>query len=368
MRWYFVLSLVGAFFFQLAHTIAQDVQSEVWQQAQKESVADTSIILTILKYSYDNRLKSSDTAIYYARRALRLAEQLGYEAGVSRANRFLGFTYEHSEYPDSSKVFFWRAIANCTKSSSNNELARAYIALVNHYKSFEAPPIDSCFFYLTRIDRLTAKMGQFRQLLYREYGEIYEQIEDYAKAETYYLKLLEYSKEKNLIADQNIAYYYLVGVARELGNPIAYSNYLNEYLRMRGELTRETLEGKYHSGLLLLGNDSLEQAIPTLQANLKTHLSLDHYHPAITTLFVLAKAYNKTGNHQAALDALEQQISISEGFANISAMVLSYQDAYKQAEILKEWDKASYYLNQFTNLRNELYRSEQRERMEELAV
>ncbi|MEO1713228.1 MAG: ATP-binding protein, partial [Bacteroidota bacterium] len=206
------------------------------------------------------------------------------------------------------------------------------------------------------------------QLLYREYGEIYEQIEDYEKAQEYYLKLLEYTKEKNLVADQNIAYYYLVGVARSLGDPIAYSNYLNEYLKMRGELTRETLEGKYHSGLLLLGNDSLEQAIPTLRANLKTHLSLEHYHPAISTLFILAKAYDKTGNHQAALDALEQQISLSEGFANVSAMVLSYQDAYKQAEILEDWEKASYYLNQFTTLRNEIYRSEQRDRMEELAV
>lgn len=346
----------------------QDPAVEVWPYMGQEQV-DSARIIEILRYSYNNRLNHTDTAIYYAYRAKEFAQRINLIGGISRAHRFLGFAYEQTSLPDSARFHFWRAISTAQSPVIiQAELARAYSALVSHYRAAPNPPIDSCLYYLTLIDRLTEKTGNFRQVLYREYGELYEQLEQYEKAEEYYRKLLEYAQENELSTYISIGYYYLVAINRLAGDQIGYSNYLNDYLRLRGKLDRETLENRHHAGLLLLGNDSLEQAIPTLQANLKTHLALEHFHSAITTLFYLSKAYAKTGDYAAALAALEQQILLSGDYTNVGAMILTYQEAYQLAKRMGEWEKAISYHNQFTELRNQVYRNEQRARMEELAV
>ena len=364
----FFISVFFACWFLPTAIFAQSLEQEVWSIGKQEFIEDTTQILKALKYSYEHRLSDVDTAYYYAQKALKSSQKINFFRGISRSYRFLGFIYEQTDKSDSVKIWLWKAIDAAKSPEVHSELSRAYAALVSHYKAFEYPPIDSCFYYLTQMDRITEKTGNYRQLLYREYGELYELTSQYKKAEEYFNKMLQYAIETQMIPDQHIAYFYLINVARKAGDQVAYSNYLNDYLQLKGKLDSETLESKHHAGLLLLATDSLEKAIPTLQTNLKLHLSLNHIQPAISTLFYLAKAYEKTNDDLAALNALEQMIAISGNQTKVNMILLTYQETSRLAAKLGDWEKAIFYQNKFTETRDQMYRNEQRERMDELAV
>ncbi|MEI6138383.1 MAG: PAS domain S-box protein [Mariniphaga sp.] len=161
------------------------------------SVEDTTKVRLMGKLSFQYYRFNTDSGIYYAKRAISLAEKLRWKTGLAFSYNYLGTNYAvKGNYPDALE-YFGRALTTYTEIGDKQGIAFLSNNLGNFYRMQKNFP--KSIEYLNESIAVNQKLNNKLDLVknYNNLGSVYGDLLDIPKSNEFYYKALELAREIN---------------------------------------------------------------------------------------------------------------------------------------------------------------------------
>ncbi|MCG8577309.1 MAG: tetratricopeptide repeat protein [Flavobacteriales bacterium] len=245
--------------------------------------------------------QSPDEAENLARQITSSSRQVNYKSGTAVGYTYLAYSQIYLSKFDSAEYHIQEALKVCQKYNLGKEKMEAY-HVYGHYYFYKSDPDRALEMYLKALKIAEEKYPQSSAVYNASVGLIFQNMSNYAKAETYLVK------------------------AHQLATVYKDSSTLMFVLNNRGIIAKN--EGRY------------EDAIQLYEEGLVYANALSNPRRKSELLQNLSSVYNRMGHHDKGLELLVESIEISEPFSNNRDHAINYHNlAYSYFDV-GYYDKA----------------------------
>ncbi len=266
---------------------------------------------------------NNDSALYFGKLSIDLAERIGYKKGLSNAHRYTGNVYEQmSDYAKAlyhqqqglniaESILFKPAIA-----SSLSNIGSIYERLNDQKKALD---------YLERSLKMCIEIDQKEGIaaVNGNIGNIYFNIKAFNKALEFYQRSLEMNQE----------------LENPYGIAVSLSNIGNVHIE-KGDF-KKGLE--YHT------------------QSLEIRTRINHRQGMASSMASLGVCYQNLGDVSTAKKYFSDAIQLSNEIQDMLSGVKAYKGMYKIHRELKEFEKALFYHEEFTRLNDSVFSTQRNE-------
>ncbi len=185
--------------------------------------------------------KKSKEAIATYEKYIRLAKPLNNQRGLSSAYARLGDIYRIQGSISVAKKYFLLQLKTAKRANLTTPLGHAYNNLAIIY--FEEGDTTAARNEFIKALKLRIQSNDTRAISesYYNLGDYHFYINQLDKAQFWYRKSLDYSKQQHLLVEQKDAYKAMVEVAKSTGDFELAIGYLENVIRIEGEIQRENM-------------------------------------------------------------------------------------------------------------------------------
>jgi serine phosphatase RsbU (regulator of sigma subunit) len=268
---------------------------------------------------------NNDSALFYGKKSIELAERIGYLKGLSNAHRYTGNVYE--QMSDYAKALFHQQrgldIAESISfkpaiASSLSNIGSIYEQLKEHKKALD---------YLERSLKLCVELDQKEGIaaVTGNIGNIYYNIKAYSKAIEFYSRSLEMNES----------------IGNPYGIAVSLSNLGNVHIEKK----------EYQKG------------IDYHTRSLEIRKQINHKQGMASSLSSLGICHQQLGNTETARKYLEEAAAISKEIYDLNSGSKAFRGLYLIYKNQNEFEKALYYHEEFTRLNDSVFSTQRNEEL-----
>lgn len=364
----------------------------------------------MLKISLVLRSKSIKQSIYWAKESLKIAEDIGYEAGADSALNLMATTYLENNKFDSSYFYYDKLIklrentgrmetvgqlliklAQLNRNTGNYAIALDYglRALKIYEEKNDAENIaDACnsigntyYFmgqyekslkYYFRYLQISEQMNDKRGISYalNNIGQIYRNTDDYNAALSYFNRSLKIKREladdkgiANTLNNIGITYKYMNKTEEALSNYLEALDIYNKIEDSSG------IAYCYNNiGQIFLDRNEFEKALEYFSVSLKIKENFNDRNGIVNTLNNIGKTYQKQKKYQDAEKYFMESLRISYAIESNELIKKAFEHLSKLYEEKQNYSLALLYFKKSDSIKDIINTMESANKIAELQV
>ncbi len=326
-------------------------------QIARNTASDSVRITTFQKVSKLYAPINFDSAYYYGRKSLQLAEKIENSNLIVESYTKIGLAYDYQSRIDSTLFWYNKALSLANKHHDTLQLIKVlnHIGVSYYFNTKYDLSIQNYYKSLALSRKISDSVGIAR--CFNNIGLIHEKQKNYTDAIDYYLKSLAIketfeSKEGLVYPLTNLSNIAIINNDFEEGK-----KYMFRLLSVSKELKDTTLIAANYSNLakLYANNNHLNQSNIYLQKSLDLLGSITDKFEYSQLLFDLAGTYEKKGAFKKAEKTYLEAIAISEKIRKRELLEKAYKELSDLYRKNKEYTKALVYYDKFTTVKDSFF-------------
>ena len=304
------------------------------QVISKHKKNDTIQIENLLKLGDQYEYLNHDTAIYYYRKALEIAEKTNEKRFASKCLNYLGIIYENTGDYSKSIDFYLQAIRINTEIGNRVSIGKNLINLgvvyerkTNYIKALE---------YYQEALKINEEIGSKHILAinYVDIGLVYKELGNYSEALKYFKSALLINEEIGAKRNSAITIGNIATIYDEQGDSELALEYYQKSLKTFEEIGFKI---GIASSFINIGSIYYEQghyskSLEFYQKSLRINKEIGDKNNTSVSLGKIALIYNKTGDFDTAIKYAKESLDISKEIGSLKWQKFSYKylsDAYQ---------------------------------------
>ena len=356
VRYVLVLYLLHFTTFLFGQTLNEQLIDSMKSLIGSESIEQDIVLMREIGGRY--QVLDFDSAMYYSRNSLRLAEEIDNDTLFAISSLELGGVFMYAQQLDSAVRYFdianrsFRALDHKKGISYTlHNMAIIYLRKGNYDKSLELA-LES----LERNEEEGLRTWAANNLI----GIIHYENHEWDKALDYFEESLKEARSKSdtIISSNGIANAY-----RAKGNLELSEKYILETIAYGRILGDKTGLGVYlnNYGELLRELGKLEEAEKQFKESISIRLGLQNMTGAATGLSELAGVYSDQGSYVRADSCIKKALDILNEDGSIPSKIEILGHAYEIHSKFRKYKSALTYFEEYQDLRDSVYNKEKAE-------
>lgn len=176
---------------------------------------DTNEVIKLNKSGYDNRLRNPGQTVIEAQKALSLAQELNYTAGIAEAYRILGIGNYYLDQPNKSIEAYLNSLSYFTKNNDLRGEAKVYnnigILLRDHDYDRSLEYLNKSLVIAQKFNDTKLKASLYLNLgtVYYRKKSFYEALSFYDKSDALFHQLKDSTNLTHCLQDRGVIYFNL---------------------------------------------------------------------------------------------------------------------------------------------------------------
>ncbi len=372
-NWFFLLSL----FFVSFHLQGAATDSLVTRLKQVKP--DTVKVKLLIRLTESFMYSHPDSAADYARRGLKLADQLNDQAKKGTLLKSLGDINDINGNFAEAENFYRKAIPLLRKSNDQKGLAHAYLARGLTHIHLGAYP-DALKYNQKALE--VAREADYHQLFpscFTNIGIVHKHQEDFERALKYFKQALEKFKEHDETRGIGKSYGNIGNIYQHQGKHLKAIEYHQKTIRVYDSIhfTYGIAKAKANIAVNLNLQEKFSQAIEYFEQSLDLFEKMGAKDYTAHTMGNIASVYisfaSEFENTEAAMDKYKKAIEYSQKELKMAREISSfsresqaYKNLYKAYEDLNQYQKAFHYHKRYTAIQDSLFNKEKSKQVNRL--
>ncbi len=345
-------------------------------------------VKTLIDKAYDLQYSNNDSAMYFAKKAIKMAEAINYQDGLIAAYVELGFSYKTIGNMDSALYIFNQGLELSNKpehqSIMYSEIASTYKYIGNYDQSIsyyqKCINIDSILQdtsglgkSYSNISLVYSNMGEqetaitycnkqiklyegkdFPDLHHpiNNIGTYYYYLGDYENAVNYMIKALKIREEQNDIIMMGTSYGNISAVFSDMGSYTKALEYGFKCLKAFTDLDNKRYISKVYSNIggIYENMHSIDTSIYYNNKALQAIENVTDLQQKGIVTSNLGKLYLAKGEYNTALDYLFKAKTIKEDLGDLGSLSVTYNNIGTCYLAMNQYSKSLEYLNVALNM------------------
>lgn len=345
--------ILGAFCFvswsAVGQTSVDSLKTEIFFMAD-----DTPKVWSYHALARKYLLLNFDSSTFYLKKSLTLSEELEYPKGIAYSLLRMASNKMFKGNRDEERALIERGLKIVQKNNIA-EIEGTFISKLGKMH-MENMAVDSSLFYFQKAEKVNNENGFANKnwSIYNNIGGLYERLKDYEKAESYFKKAYEITKDEEDRMNFGMSLFFLLQVNLKSSDYEDYSNYLEEYLTFSQKGKNRIRPDNFHNAIIFGKTENANEMIRTLNTSVAAHKRLGNLRSFLTSSIILSQLYADAQQINRGAEILEEAFAMAEEveipeFEILTAETLSeyyykagnFAKAYEYLSIAKDKGEAS---------------------------
>lgn len=338
----------------------------------KNSTSDSLNIISYLNIANIYQEEETNTSLKYAKKALAIAEDNNYSKKIVSIRRIMASMLAREGKIDTARTYILKALETCRKEKLFKQMPHCLNNLgLIHYKLGNWDEAMKCFnegFFIN--EDLPDNNKQISINLLNNIGIIFSEQKNYEQANTYYLQVLEMTREINDSSGISIALTNIGEIFYSLKEPEKALKYYTEALTI-SQLINDTYGiGFLYTNIAVIHSNrgKFELAEEYLFKAMKIASKLNAPSEKSRIYLVLSEVEQNKKKYANAIEYAKKGLVIAKKIKSKIQIKISYETLSENYKLQKRYKEALAYHKLFKTINDTLFNEEKSRQIAELSI